>query len=364
MRERTIIRAIRDAFDVSRGRAKYATIRERIISAARIDGIHLCQLIAAILIASIGLNINSTEAIIGAMLICPLMGSVLAAALAVSTMDMYLFRRATGGMILQCGICLITSTLYFAFSPLSGQTSELLTNSSATVWDMSIALVGGFAGALGLSRRVEPTTLVSGVAVATALMPPICATGYGLASGDGLMALAAFYEFLINVFFIAFGACVVLVWLHMPIVGDLDGDGRETEAERAEAERESHGVRHRLILALLVFAIPCLYFSLQTIRQAMPQTAGTVYELVDSYDIETVTAELEAICPGFESCRVGVESSMESGGDAEEQKTVVTVVTSRELRASRKHEVEALVRVHLTDLDEVVFEVESTESSK
>ncbi|MDO4404543.1 MAG: hypothetical protein Q4C09_05850, partial [Atopobiaceae bacterium] len=69
------IKALRRAFDVSRGRARYATIRDRVVSSARVDGIHLCQLIAAMLIASIGLNTNSTEAVIGAMLICPLMGS-------------------------------------------------------------------------------------------------------------------------------------------------------------------------------------------------------------------------------------------------------------------------------------------------
>ena len=236
MRAQSITKALRDAFDVSKGRAKFSTIRERIVSAARVDGIHLCQLIAAMIIASVGLNINSTEAVIGAMLICPLMGSVLALALAVASMDMHIARHAFGGMLLQCGICLVTSTLYFAISPLSNETSELLTNSSATIWDVTIALVGGFAGALGISRRQEPSTLLAGVAVATALMPPLCSTGYGLALGDGVLALSAIYEFAINVLFIAFGATVVLSWLHMPLRGDLDGDGHTTSAEIAEAD--------------------------------------------------------------------------------------------------------------------------------
>ena len=193
----------REAFDMHKGRAKYSTIRDRILGSARLDGIHMFQLIAAMLIASIGLNTNSTEAVIGAMLICPLMGSVLAMAYAVASIDMHVLRHAVGGILLQCGICLVTSTLYFLISPLSNETSELLTNSTATIWDVLIALVGGFAGALGLSRRQEPQTLLAGVAVATALMPPLCSVGYGLSLGDFVHAGTSLYEFLINVLFIS-----------------------------------------------------------------------------------------------------------------------------------------------------------------
>ena len=356
MQEKAIKDALHRAFDVSRGRAKYSTIRERITSGSRIDGIHLCQLISAMTIASIGLNTNSTEAVIGAMLICPLMGSVLAIALAVATMDMRLFRQGAAGLALQGALCLVTSTLYFSFSPLSADTSELLTNSSATIWDVMIALVGGFAGALGLSRRQEPSTLVAGVAVATALMPPLCSVGYGIASRQGLFALSALYEFMVNVVFIAFGATLVLIWLRMPIVGDLDGDGKETEQEREEAVRESHTLRHRLVLALLGFAIPCSYFSMQVVRQSLQQT-GTVFEVMDSYDTEEVTKELQVVCPDFLSYRVGIEDSYDARRDTLVQRVVATVETSSELSDARKTEVEALVRLHVTDLDEVSFEV-------
>ena len=355
--QQTFGQRARRVFDLSRGRAKYSTIHERIVSGARIDGIHLCQLGAAILIASVGLNTDSTPAIIGAMLICPLMGSVLAISCAVATMDMRLFHRALSGLVLQTCIGLLTSTIYFRLSPLSTQTSELLTNSTATIWDLLIALVGGFAGALGLSRRQEPSTLVSGVAVATALMPPLCSVGYGVAHGDLLFALSALYEYLINVLFIAFGATVVLLWLRMPLVGDLDGDGREDEEEKERAARESHSFRHRLALVLLIFALPCGYFSVQVVKSSIVEK-GTVFEVIDTYDTEQVTQELEIVCPGFTSYRVGVEDSYDAESDILEQRVVATVETKEELSDARKGEVEALIRLHVADLDEVSFVVE------
>lgn len=356
MREKHIVRGVRTIFDVSKGRARYATIRTRIMDAAKIDGIHICQLIAAMVIASIGLNLNSTEAIIGAMLICPLMGSVVAIAYSVAAMDMRVFRHAVAGILLQCFICVITSTIYFAFSPLSTETSELLTYSSATIWDLLIALVGGFAGALGLSRRLEPSTLLSGVAVATALMPPLCTVGFGLAHANGVLALSALYEFLINVVFIAFGSTVVLVWLRIPLVGDLDGDGQEDEEEREEAERESHVLRKRLIIGLIIFAIPCVSFSMQVVRKSLEQD-GTVFQTVDLYDTEHVTKELQVVCPHFVSYRVGAENSYRALQDAVERRIVATVVTSEELNYVSKRTVEALIRIN-TDVDEVTFELE------
>ncbi len=354
MKERSIKAMLLSAFDVTKGRAKYATIRERVSTAAKIDGIHLCQLMAAMVIASIGLNINSTEAIIGAMLICPLMGSVLAISLALATMDMRMFRRTLASLALQCGICLITSTLYFFFSPLSVKTSELVANSTATVWDVLIALVGGFAGALGLSRRQEPSTLIAGVAVATALMPPLCAVGFGIARGHSILALSALYEFLINVFFIAFGSAMVFLWLRMPLVGDLDGDGKEDAAEKAEAERESHVLRRGLMFALMVFAIPCLYVSMQAVQTSIASSAPAV-QIIDTYDTQQVTEELRVMCPGFVSYRVGVEDHYAASAGTVVQRMVATVQTSSELSDERQSELEDLIRLHVEGLDDVIF---------
>lgn len=357
MRMQKIKESLASTLDIAgRGRAKYSTIRERIQDAARVDGIHLCQLIAAMIIASIGLNTDSTEAIIGAMLICPLMGSVLELAYGVAVMDMRAARRALAGLGLQCAICLVTSTLYFVFSPLETRTAALVTNANATIWDVIIALVGGLAGGLGLSRSKEPETLVSGVAVATALMPPLCASGYGIARGSAVLAFSAFYEFLTNVVFIAFGATCVFVWLHVPLVGDLDGDGRENEEERAEAQRESRPLRHKLMIALLVFALPCLYISSQVVKDSVVQQDAQI-KVVDAYDTALVTQELEVICPGFVEYGVAIEDTADDEDGQVRQLVVARVRTRSELDAISKKEIEGIIRVHVKDLDEIRFEV-------
>ena len=174
-------RFLRRAFNIREGRAPYHVIRKRFVNGARLTGSHLCILIIAMLIASIGLDIDSDIAIVGAMLICPLMGSVLAMAYGIATLDREITVEAVASLALQMVFCLITSTLYFKLSPLGTTTAAIIDNSTPTVWDLAVALAGGFAGGLGNSRDQEPATLIAGVAVATALMPPLCAAGYGIA---------------------------------------------------------------------------------------------------------------------------------------------------------------------------------------
>ena len=176
-------RFLKQAFNIREGRAPYHVIRKRFVNGARLTGSHLCILIIAMLIASIGLDIDSDIAIVGAMLICPLMGSVLAMAYGIATLDREIAVEAVAGLALQMAFCLITSTLYFKLSPLGTTTAAIIDNSTPTVWDLAVALAGGFAGGLGNSRDQEPATLIAGVAVATALMPPLCAAGYGIAIG-------------------------------------------------------------------------------------------------------------------------------------------------------------------------------------
>ncbi len=352
-----LISALRRLGNVRDGRASHQTIRRRILSGARIDGTHLCILIVAMLIASVGLNVDSTEAVVGAMLVCPLMGSVMAFAYAIATADLRLLREVLLGLVVQVAICLVTSTLYFVISPISRETSELLTNSSPTVWDVLIALAGGFAGGIGISRNQEPATLLSGVAVATALMPPLCAAGYGVARGDLPYFAAAFYEFSLNVVFIAFAAEFVLVMLRTPLKRDLDGDGVVTVREDEEALERSRRLRRRLLVGTLVFVIPCAVMTAQLVKDTMAKNDGEAFDIQDSYDARTTTQELEAVCPGFVSYRVGALDSYDTRAGSFSRKVVARVVTSEPLDETRKAGLEALIRVHVKDLDEVSFEL-------
>jgi len=158
-------------------------------------------LMCAIFIASIGLNMNSTAVIIGAMLISPLMTPIIGLGFGLAIFDTRLIKQSLGVLFTQVLVSLLVSTLYFWISPLSYASSELIARTSPTIWDVLIAIAGGIAGVIG-SRKKEANNIVPGVAIATALMPPICTAGYGLANGNVRFLFGALYLFLINCVFI------------------------------------------------------------------------------------------------------------------------------------------------------------------
>ena len=158
-------------------------------------------LMCAIFIASIGLNMNSTAVIIGAMLISPLMTPIVGLGFGLAIFDTRLIKQSLEVLLTQVLVSLLVSTLYFWNSPLSYASSELIARTSPTIWDVLIAIAGGIAGVIG-SRKKEANNIVPGVAIATALMPPICTAGYGLANGNVRFLLGALYLFLINCVFI------------------------------------------------------------------------------------------------------------------------------------------------------------------
>ena len=158
-------------------------------------------LMCAIFIASIGLNMNSTAVIIGAMLISPLMTPIVGLGFGLAIFDTRLIKQSLEVLFTQVLVSLLVSTLYFWISPLSYASSELIARTSPTIWDVLIAIAGGIAGVIG-SRKKEANNIVPGVAIATALMPPICTAGYGLANGNVRFLFGALYLFLINCVFI------------------------------------------------------------------------------------------------------------------------------------------------------------------
>ena len=158
-------------------------------------------LMCAIFIASIGLNMNSIAVIIGAMLISPLMTSIVGLGFGLAIFDTRLIKQSLEVLFTQVLVSLLVSTLYFWISPLSYASSELIARTSPTIWDVLIAIAGGIAGVIG-SRKKEANNIVPGVAIATALMPPICTAGYGLANGNVRFLFGALYLFLINCVFI------------------------------------------------------------------------------------------------------------------------------------------------------------------
>ena len=348
---RSVATFFKHTFNIREGRAPYHVIRKRFVNGARLNGNHLCILIVAMVIACIGLDTNSDIAIVGAMLICPLMGSVLAIAYAAATLDRTLARDAAAGLIVQMVFCLITSTLYFNLSPVAGMTQAMADNSSPTVWDLILALVGGFAGGLGNSRDQEPATLISGVAVATALMPPLCAAGYGIAPMNLGLSLSALYEFGINVVFIALSAMLVLLLLGTPLKRDLNDDGVVTAQEDADARSRAHTVRWRILIGTAIFAIPCIILTSNMVRAADDPTP-------DSYGAAETARELAVVCPGFKEYTVGLQAEPASDGSSMDEELVARVVTDEELDSKDRTMAEELIRLDVKDLDRVEFRVE------
>lgn len=181
-------------------------------------------LVFSILIASIGLNVNSIPVIIGAMLISPLMGPILGLGLAVGTNDWETLTRSLKNFLVMVIIALTTSSLYFYLSPLEEITSELLSRVKPTLLDVFIAIFGGLAGIVAGSRK-EKSNVVPGVAIATALMPPLCTAGYGLAHADSSIFFGAMYLFLLNSVFICISTYLVIRYLRFPLKEFVDRKG-------------------------------------------------------------------------------------------------------------------------------------------
>jgi uncharacterized hydrophobic protein (TIGR00271 family) len=208
-------------FDLRQDQDSPQAIDESVRSGVRFGGTNLWVLFFAILVASVGLNVNSTAVIIGAMLISPLMGPIVGIGYGAAINDIALIGRAMKNLAIFIVLSLLTSVLYFLASPLEQPGSELLARTSPNLWDVLIAAFGGAAGMVGLTRRGF-NNVVPGVAIATALMPPLCTVGFGLANARWEMAAGAAYLFAINGIFIAASTLAVAKLLRLPQKADLD----------------------------------------------------------------------------------------------------------------------------------------------
>ena len=194
------------------GEEKKEKVIEDIISNISFRGANLWILACAILIASIGLNVNSTAVIIGAMLISPLMGPIVGAGFALATYDFDLLKKTGRSLLIATFVSLLVSFIYFYISPFKDAQSELLARTSPNIYDVLIAFFGGVVGAISLTRQ-EKGNPIPGVAIATALMPPLCTAGFGLATGNLSYFLGAFYLYSINCFFIGIATFLIIKYL-------------------------------------------------------------------------------------------------------------------------------------------------------
>lgn len=208
-------------------------------------GYNVWILIFSILIASIGLNVNSGAVVIGAMLISPLMGPILGVGLSMGINDWVTLKRSFRNFAIMFTVSIITSTLYFSLTPLVDAQSELLARIRPTLLDVFVAFIGGLAGILAANRRIK-SNVVPGVAIATALMPPLCTAGYGFATGQWDFLFGAFYLFLINSIFISLATFVIVRFLNFPVKEFVD----QARARRA---------RNYMAIVLILIVGPSAY---------------------------------------------------------------------------------------------------------
>ena len=246
---------LRQRFDLEEGKEDELETIEYISKNVEFKGANLWILIFAILVASVGLNVNSTAVIIGAMLISPLMGPIMGIGMAAGINDFELLKRSFRNLLVAVFIAILTSTIYFSITPIYGAESELLARTEPTVWDVLIALFGGLAGIVAGSRK-EKSNAIPGVAIATALMPPLCTAGYGLATGNLLYFFGAFYLFFINSVFISLSTYLIVRFMGYPKKHFLD------------ATREKRVQTYITIFTILTL-IPSVYLAYGIVKKTI-----------------------------------------------------------------------------------------------
>ena len=204
---------LRGRFSLDEDKAQRDEVVASISKGVVFRGVNLWVLIFATMIASLGLNVNSAAVIIGAMLISPIMGPIMGIGLSLGINDFELLKKSLRNYALMFVVAIVTSTAYFLVSPLSSNSSELLARTVPTTYDVLIALFGGLAGIVAQTRQDRTSTVIPGVAIATALIPPLCTAGFGLATGQIRFFFGAFYLFFINSVFIALATYAMVRFL-------------------------------------------------------------------------------------------------------------------------------------------------------
>lgn len=247
-------------FNLDSDKANEAEIIESITQGISFRGSNLWTLVFAIITASVGLNVNSTAVIIGAMLISPLMGPIMGVGLGIGIADFDLVRRGIKNLFIAVLFSIVTSAIYFYLSPLKNPTPELLSRTTPTIWDVFIALVGGLAGVVGATRRSKGN-VIPGVAIATALMPPLCTVGYGLATQHWYFSLGAFYLFFINSVFICTATVLVVRFIGL-------------KRRHYESEQRRRRVNLYIILTAVLTVVPSVWLAYRIVQKAVFETAA------------------------------------------------------------------------------------------
>lgn len=285
--------------DLNRSKEDEQLTVETIRNGVEFKGTNLWVLIFATFIASLGLNVNSTAVIIGAMLISPLMGPIMGVGLSIGLNDFELMKRSLKSYLVATLFSVTTATIYFAFTPLDEVQSELLARTSPTIYDVFIALVGGLAGIVALATK-EKGNVIPGVAIATALMPPLCTAGFGLATGNLLYFLGAFYLYFINSVFISLATYIGVRVMHFQ---------RKQFVDKAREKL----VKRYIIWITIGTMCPAVYLTYNIVRETFYQTSAShfIAEELQFPDSQILSREISYDKREIKVVLVGKEVSKE-----------------------------------------------------
>ncbi len=270
-------------------------------------GASLWILIFAIFVASLGLNVNSTAVIIGAMLISPLMGPIMGIGLAIGISDFDLLKKSMKNLLVATIFSIITSTIYFSLTPIDEAQSELLARTSPTIYDVMIALFGGLAGIVALFTK-DKGNVIPGVAIATALMPPLCTAGFGLATGNFIYFLGAFYLYFINSVFISLATFIGI---------------RVMKFNRVSIVNPERGrmVKRYMIIVILFTMCPAIYLTYGLVKKTIYMTSVNNYitQELDFPDTQVIDKRISYENRSMEVVLMGKEVSDENIAKAKDK---------------------------------------------
>ena len=248
-----------ERFALGADAASQEEVNSNIHKGITIRGTNLWVLIFAIFIASLGLNTNSTAVIIGAMLISPLMGPIIGMGYSMGVYDFNLLKESLRNFLFMVVVSLITSAVFFTLPLITSTQSELLARTQPTTYDILIALFGGLAGMVAQTRKERTGTVIPGVAIATALMPPLCTVGYGLATFQFRFMLGALYLFTINSIFIALASFIVTRVMKYQAIGEL---------EPAKLKR----LKNAMVAVIIIITLPSILIAISIIQRSSFET--------------------------------------------------------------------------------------------
>lgn len=261
-----------DRFTLGADAATQEEVTANVRKGITIRGTNLWVLIFAIFIASLGLNTNSTAVIIGAMLISPLMGPIIGMGFSMGVYDIALLKESLRNFVIMIVVSLVTSAIFFTLPLISFDQSELLARTTPTTYDILIALFGGLAGMVAQTRKDRSGTVIPGVAIATALMPPLCTVGYGVATFQFKFMLGALYLFTINTIFIALASYIVTRMMKFQQNGQLD-------------ELHLKKLKRIMVVILIIVTTPSVLIAISIVRRSSFQ-ANSEHFVQEAFNFE------------------------------------------------------------------------------